>query len=118
MKPQILDMDSEALEEFRERFNLAISSLIRNMVKKDLGAGVVAGKIKIEIDRTVDKDTGEVILMPKLTPDVSMKVDAKGKIECSQVTGMILQTTPCGQPVVASNQITMDELIEADRKGA
>lgn len=118
MKPQILDLDSEVLAEFRGRFDFAISSLIRNMVDKGLTAGDVTGKIRIEIEQVTDKETGEVTLMPRIMPAVNMKIGAKAKLDCVKMEGMILRTTPCGQAVVSSNQITMDELIEADRKGA
>lgn len=118
MKPQILDLDSEALEEFRQKFETAIGLLLRNMIRKDILDGEVGGKLKIKLTFGTDKETGEQIVMPEITPDVHIKVGAKAKMECVKRGGMILQTTPCGQPVVASNQITMDELIEADRKGA
>lgn len=117
MKPQILDLDSEVLAEFRERFNFALSSLIRNLVEKDLPAGEVGGKIRIEINKSVTDD-GEVVYMTTIRPDVHLKVNAKAKMDCSTMEGMVLRTTPCGQAVVASNQISMDELIEADRRGA
>lgn len=114
MKPQILNLDSEVLDEFRTYFNAAISSLIRDMVEKDLTAGEVSGKIKIEIRKKVDKETGEIFLMPKITPDVHMKVGEKGKIKCATMEGFIMRTTPGGRTVVASNQITIDDLMEAD----
>lgn len=118
MKPQILDLESEALAEFRERFNFAMSSLIGNMIEKGLKTGEVGGKIRIEINQVTDRETGELVLMPVIKPDVHMKVGAKGKIDCGTVEGVILKRTPCGQPVVASNQITFDELLEMDGKGA
>lgn len=118
MKPQILDLESEVLAEFRNRFNFALSSLIKNLIEKDMPAGEVGGKIRIEINRKTDQETGEILLMPVIKPDVHLKVAAKGKIDCGTMEGMILKTTPCGQPVIASNQITIDDLMAADRKGA
>ena len=117
MKPQILDLDSEVLEEFRARFNFALSSLIINLIEKELPAGEVGGKINIEIEKKTTED-GEIVYMPKIRPDVHMKVKAKAKLDCGTMEGMILRTTPCGQAVVASNQITFDDLLEADKKGA
>ena len=121
MKPQLLNLDSEVLDEFRANFNVAISALIMNMVEKDLKAGEVGGKIKIEIQKKTDKETGEIFLMPKITPDVHMKVGAKGKIECATMEGFIMRTTPGGRAVVASNQITFEDLMDAagaEMKGA
>lgn len=80
MKPQILDLESEALAEFRERFNFAMSSLIGNMIEKGLKTGEVGGKIRIEINQVTDQETGELVLMPVIKPDVHMKVGAKGKV--------------------------------------
>ena len=117
MKPQILDLDSEVLEEFRARFNFALSSLIINLIEKELPAGEVGGKINIEIEKKTTED-GEIVYMPKIRPDVHMKVKAKAKLDCGTMEWMILRTTPCGQAVVASNQITFDDLLEADKKGA
>lgn len=116
MRPQILDLNSEVLEEFRNKFNFALSSLIRNMIEKDLNCGEVGGKVVIEINRTTDKETGEILLMPVIKPDVHLKIKAKGKLECSTVGDMILKKTPCGDPVVASNQISFDEMMELERK--
>lgn len=117
MTPQILDLNSEVLTEFREKFNTALAALLRNMIEKDLKTGEVGGKIKVELFQKTTED-GEVFWMPEIRPDVHLKVGAKGKLDCSTVSGMVLRTSPCGMPVVASNQISIDDLMEADRKGA
>ena len=118
MRPQILNMDSEVLEEFRNKFNSAIAAVIRNLIDKKLTAGTVTGKIDITIMEQVDKETGEVYWSPEIEPVVNMKVGAKGKLECGKKAGMILKITPCRAPVVASNQISFDEMIELERKGS
>ena len=118
MRPQILDLSSEALEEFRNKFNQAIAVVIRNLIDKKLMKGTVTGRIDITIMETVDKETGEVYWMPKIEPVVNLKVDAKGKLECNTQADMILKKTPCGEPVVASNQISFDELMQLERKGS
>ena len=116
MKPQVLDLSSEVLSEFRNRFDFALSALIRNLVDKDLTAGEVSGKVKIEINKATNEETGEIMMMPVIKPEVHLKVNAKGKIECGQMEGMVMRMSPCGEPVVASNQISMDELMEAERR--
>ena len=117
MKPQILDLDSEVLAEFKNSFNAALARMIMNIIEKHLPDGEVGGKLKIEIEEKLTED-GEVILVPTIKPDVHMKIGGKAKADLGKKDGMILRMTPCGQAVVASNQITIDDLIEADRKGA
>lgn len=114
MRPQILNLGSEVLQEFREKFDQCIEILVKNLIEKDLTAGEVGGKIKIEIKKKADKETGEIFLMPKITPDVHMKVGEKGKIECATMEGFFMRTTPGGRTVVASNQITIEDLMDAD----
>lgn len=116
MTPQILDLKSEALAEFRDKFDSALAILIRNMIDKDLRSGEVSGKVRIELNSNTTDD-GEIIWTTELKPDVHLKVGAKGKLECGTVGSMIVKTSPCGMPVVATNQITMDELLKAE-KGA
>ena len=117
MKPQILDLDSEVLAEFKRSMNYAIKTVIDQLTAKGLTAGEVTGKIKIRVDMHTDKETGEIYYMPEIEPDVNLKIGASGKMDCNKQAGMILRKSPCGTPVVSSNQITITELMEAE-KGA
>ena len=117
MKPQVLDMDSEVLAEFKDSLNSAIQIVIDQLTKKSLSSGEVSAKIKIALISRTDSKTGEVLIMPEIEPNVGMKIGAKGKLECQKQAGMILQKSPCGKPVVASNQVSIDELMDVE-KGA
>ena len=117
MEPQVLNIDSEPLAEFKNMMNFAIETLIIQLTDKNLKAGEVTGKIKISLEKRADKETGLIYYMPVIEPDVGMKIGAKAKLDCEKKAGMILQKGPGGTPVVATNQITMDEMLGA-LKGA
>lgn len=117
MKPQILDMDSEVLAEFKNSMNYAIKTVIDQLTAKGLTAGEVTGKIRIRVGVHTDKETGEIYYMPELEPDVNLKIGSSGKMDCDKQAGMILKKSPCGMPVVSSSQISIDELMDAE-KGA
>lgn len=112
MRPQELDMKSEAMADFREKIDLGISALIRNMIKKDLGEGSLTAKIKVTIERSATED-GEIVQNMKLEPDVNINIKAKGNIPCSDVTDLIVAVDEDGKAMVASNQLDMNELLGA-----
>ena len=117
MKPQELNLGSEIFNDLREKFDVAINALIRNLIKKDLSEGSMSVRIKTELDRHTNDETGEVELMPRFEPKINIKIGAKGDIDCNTAEGFILKERPDGSHVIGTNQISMDELMD-DRKGA
>ena len=117
MKPQELNINCEVFDELRERLNTVINSLISAMIEKNLTTGSVGAKIGIELYKHTDEETGELLYLPEFKPDVSMKVGAKAKVECSKVTGMIMMQGQDRNYFVGSNQIDIEELL-AEKEGA
>ena len=117
MKPQELKIECECFDELRERLNAALHSVIDALIEKQLPTGTVAAKIGIAIHHKTDEETGEVLLMPEFKPDVSLKIGGKGKIELGTICGIYLKQTEDGSHLVASNQISIDDLM-AEQKGA
>ena len=115
MKPQELTFDCELFNEFRQALDAAVKSCVRQMVAKRLSDGTITGKIEIHLEDGVEK-TGEVVFYPEITPDVQMKIAAKGKIECAKKSGFLMKCGPEGF-VVGTDQVTMDELIEGPAEG-
>lgn len=115
MKPQELTFDCELFDEFRRALNAAVKSCMQQMVAKRLSDGTITGKIEIHLEDGVD-EAGEVVFYPEITPDVQMKIAAKGKIDCAKQAGFLMKCGPGGF-VVGTDQVTMDELIEEQAEG-
>lgn len=118
MKPQELTITSEVFEDLRNKLNAAINITVNRLLDKGLSNGNVSAKIDISIRETTNKETGEVTIMPEFEPSVSMKIGAKGKMDCEKVGGMIMRQGPSGRIYVATNQISIDELMEAELETA
>ena len=107
-----LCINSEQLKSFRDLFDISMRNMLMNMEEKDLQSGTITGKIKITMERIVDRETGEMVTtMIELKPDVSVKLGINGKAECETVRGLHFAIDRNGDPVVSENQISMDELI-------
>ena len=111
MKPQRLSIESEALEEFRQRLSAALEIVTCQMVRMDMMEGVVSAKIKIRLEAKIDEKTGELYHLMELEPSVGMKIGASDKMEVGK-TGCIMKVDAEGRPVIASNQIGMDEIMQ------
>ena len=116
MKPQELTITSEVFEDLRNKLNAAINITVNRLLDKGLSNGNVSAKIDILIRESTNKETGEVTIMPEFEPSVSMKIEAKGKMDCQKVGGMILRQGQSGRIYVATNQISMNELMAAEMK--
>ena len=108
---ETLNLESEALESFREMFDLSLRHMMTNMEEKSLQSGTITGKIKIQMERIVDRETGEMQTVIDLKPDVSVKLGIHGKAECMEIKGLHMAFDGNGDPVVSMNQISMDEII-------
>lgn len=98
-----------------KKMNLAISAVMRNLISKDLSAGKIDAKISVELKKDFTED-GEVLWMPEIEPVVSLKIGAKGKLECEKQGGFFMRDTGDGF-VVGTSQVSMDELLD-EQKGA
>ena len=110
MKPQIFKLDAEILEEFRQKMDAALESVLRIMIEKEMVDGCVTGKIDLEMMKKTNQETGEIYYDVELVPNVNMKIGAGGKIECEKKQ-VLAKTDRNRRVVVASNQISMDEFI-------
>ena len=107
-----LSIDSEQLESFRNLFDISLRHMMVNMKEKELESGTITGKIKIQMERIVNRKTGEIQTLISLKPDVSVKLGINGKAECEEIRGLHLAFDRNGDPIVSENQITMDELMK------
>lgn len=117
MKPQRLNLESEALEEFRKRLNAGLEIVTSQLIRKKLYKGTVSAKIGITISERADDKTGEIYYEIELEPNVSMKIGASGSLKCGK-TAAIMKQDAEGRPIIASEQIGMDELMEEERERA
>ena len=107
-----LNLDSEQLRSFRDLFDISLRHMLENMEQKSLQSGTITGKIKVSMERIVDRETGEMMTMLSLKPDVSVKLGFNGKAECETIYGLHMVFDRNGDPIVSENQITMDELLK------
>ena len=66
MKPQRLNIDSEALEEFRKSLDAALEIVTCQLVRRKLEKGTVTAKVAITIEERADPKTGEVDAPPEV----------------------------------------------------
>jgi acetylornithine deacetylase/succinyl-diaminopimelate desuccinylase-like protein len=115
MKPQKLTMNSEALERFRSNLDAALNMMINQMRAKNLLEGTTTAKLNVLMVPGTDEETGEIFYKMEIEPQIDVKIGAKAKIECPVTAGIFAQFDKDGTVVVASNQISMDELMEEDK---
>ena len=111
MEPQQLTLNSDAMTAFRWKMDAAINMVLAQMKEKKLTTGTVTGKIDIVMAEVTDKETGEITTRLEIEPVVNTKIGAKGKFECGLVQGLVMALDKEGIPIVASNQIDIDELL-------
>ena len=111
MKPQRMNMDSEVLEEFRKSLNAALEIVTCQLIRKGMQEGVVSARVKIEIEERADEKTGEIYYSMELEPKVSMKIGSSDSMGCGKKNGIIMKQDGNGRPVIASEQIGIDEIM-------
>ena len=116
MKPQEWNFESEIFDDFREKLDLALKAVMRNMMEKKVFCGTVTGKIGIEIKQTTTED-GEVVYMPEIAPEIGLKIGAKGKLDCRKQSGFMIKADEGNGFVIGSSQVSMDELLD-EKRGA
>ena len=115
MKPQRMNLESEALEEFRASLSAALEIVTCQLVRKGMHEGTVNAKVKINLEQRADDKTGEIYYSMELEPKVTMKIGASDDMGCGKRVGIIMQEDGNGRPMIASEQISMDEL---EKEGA
>ena len=110
MKPQRMNLESEALIEFKAALNAALEIVTCQLKRKGMQEGVVSAKVKIVLHEMQDDKTGEIYHMMELEPDVKMKIGSGDGIKCGKRGGIIMKSDRDGRPMIASQQISIDEL--------
>ena len=114
MKPQELTIDSDCFWDLKQRMTEGITEALDTLMEKKLSIGSISTKIDIEIRETQNEETGEIVYQPIFSYDVNYKIGAKHKIGKGVSAGLYLEKTMDGRNIVASNQISMDELVEEE----
>lgn len=116
MKPQRLNIDSEALGEFRQSLSAALEIVTCQLIRRKMQKGTVSAKVGITIMERADDKTGEIYYEMVLEPGVNMKIGASDSLKCGNKAAIMKQDAE-GRPIIASQQIGMDELVE-EKEGA
>lgn len=114
MEPQKLSLDCEALDEFRWAMDAELRRMVVLLENKELDSGTLTGKISVEIERNVTQD-GEIIRRIHIKPNVNIKIKADEKCELMKKDNINLVFDSAGMPVIATDQISMEDVI---KKGA
>lgn len=111
-----LSLANKIFADTRVKLDMALNTLIKSMVDKDMEVGSASLRIKVEMETKVTDD-GEIIYVPKFKPKVNIKVAAKGDMDCFVPKGLVMKRGQTGQYLVCENQISMDEVVD-DKKRA
>lgn len=109
MKPHVMGLYAEPLTDFRRDMDEMIRLLMVNLTERGLETGTLTAKIKITL-RTPQPGESRYTMM-KIEPDIGIKIGAKGSKKCEVQDGILVQYDAKGMPVIAGNQISMDEYI-------
>ncbi len=118
MQAQELNLECEIFDEFREKADAAINTVVNQLIEKGLMSGSVSMKIDIQMRKDADADSAEIVYMPEFEPKVNVKIGASGSVKCAKKGGIILKQAPCGKNIVGNNQISIDELMDRAEEGA
>ena len=110
MKPQELNLKSEALTEFMIKLEAALKIVPIRMIERKMQAGTVSAKIDFEI-REMPTQDGEILHVIEIKPDVKMKIGSKASFDCDKKGGLFISQDVNGTPIIGSNQISIEELI-------
>ena len=113
MKPQELTISSELFDETRNNLDAAMKILLNRMISTKISKGAVSLKIGIEIKEIID-DNGEVIRMPEIAYNIGMGMSEKDSMKGNLKRGLMLKRSPCGSLFLTSDQISMDDLLNAE----
>jgi len=110
MKPQRINMESEALDEFKRSLNAALEIVTCQLARKGMAEGTVTAKVKIRMMAMQDDQTGEVFYNMGFKPSVKMNIGSSDDIGVSEIGGIIMKQDRNGRPMIASQQITIDDI--------
>lgn len=108
---ETLNLDSKTLNGFRQMFDISLRHLMINMEDKDMESGTITGKITIKRETAANRETGEIRTFVHMKPSVSVKLGVNGKADCEEIKGMQMAFDRNGDPIIADEQISMDEII-------
>ena len=115
--PQELTIDADILWEFHQSMDTALQMITQEMADKNLETGVINAKIKIRMALKVTED-GQIIRNLKFEPDVKTKCGTDNRFDMGKTPFVIMDVDAHGRTVIAENQISMDELLAKQEKGA
>ena len=117
MEPQELTLKGEIFKQFMELFDFDLRYMLRTMKAKDLEEGTVTAKIKVIMATDVDQNA-ELHDTIQLKPSVSIKLGMNMSDDVPASVKMQLKFDRSGMPIVGTNQISMDEMLEEGKHGA
>lgn len=115
MKPQRIDLNSEVLDEFRDKMNFLLETAVMSLAERKLTKGTISAKLEIVLMDHTNEETGEVNYQLVIKPDVKLKIGASAKMDCREQGGIVMKLDKEGRPMIASNQISFDDL-EGEKK--
>ena len=117
MKPQMLNLECEVFDEFREKLDASIKVVMKQLIRKGMQSGKISANIKIVLHEQVTDD-GEVIYIPEIEPGVKIRIGAEGKVDCRKQEGFLMKASSDEEEfVIGTSQVSMDELMQ-EQEGA
>ena len=117
MAQKELSFDSEDFAGMRYVITTEMDKVVRLMKQKGLKSGSLSFKIKIGMMEMTDDD-GAIRQVFIFDPDISSRIGDKYKAKCHAVGGEISIGEDGELLVGKAEQVTIDELMEEQKKGA
>ena len=118
MKPQRLNIESEALEEFRQSLNAALEIVTCQLIRRKLQKGTVSAKVAITIHERADDKTGEIYYQMELEPNVNMKIGASDSLKCGTKAAIMIVEEYAAEHLDKSDPETEFETYRVEMQGA
>lgn len=106
-----LSIDHKAMAGIKIDFDLMLRGTVQKMISRRAEEGTVTLKLEIKILTGADAETGETVLMPVFSGEVSANIPQKEKEKLCTVSGHRLEFSD-GQIQIVDPQISMDEILE------
>lgn len=105
-----LSIDHKALAGAKLDFDMMLRGTVQKMIGQGAEEGTVTLKLEIKIMKGADAETGEVVLMPMFSGEVSANIPQKEKEKLCPIAGHRLEIKD-GQFQMVDPQISMDEIL-------
>lgn len=112
MNPQGITVTGRTFWKYRMLVDQMLGQAVEKMLATGTDEGSVTGKIEIRITKSVDDESGEILVKPRFVFKADMSVPVKAAVKEDSDGDLLLIRGRDGQLQICENQVTMDEILE------